>query len=107
MYRCQCTACIYTYILVFYYLILGNITGISIHDFYPACHKEQLMSRYILNNGCYNTGSIQYAQCNSIPQTYSALTVNAEIIDLKHTMKVLIEQHKCHLLAINMVVKGK
>ncbi|KAK2585554.1 hypothetical protein KPH14_010193 [Odynerus spinipes] len=77
---------------------------ISIQDFYPACHKEQLMPIYILNR-CYNTGSIQYAQCSSIPQKYSALAVNAETIDLKHTVKVLIEQQECHLLAINMVVK--
>lgn len=34
---------LYTYIQVFYYLLLGNFTGISIHVFYPACHKEQLM----------------------------------------------------------------
>lgn len=64
MYVCQCRAYIYTYILA----TLGNITEIYIHDSYPACHKEQLMLTYILSNGCYDTGSIYYAQFSSIPQ---------------------------------------
>lgn len=51
-----------------YWLTLGNITEICIRDSYPACHKEQLMLTYILSNGCYDTGSIYYAQFSSIPQ---------------------------------------